>query len=387
MKCATKIALSLSAIAYLGWSILDFSPGTTTRPKPKEIVFDNDPTTVTKVPTSIEPPLKPPEVIITEKEPVIETAPFKEVVPTPSLTKKEIECELRPYIKSIKSPDYDISLDLDKVNPKLKTEYKDSVIVIESFLEEMTHKTDKAIDKKDKDLINCVLDNIVNWAENSALTGDMLTVQSNYDRIRITVGLSLVLLKLKDNISIDQKKIILPWMQTLIQLNDKFLDAVVQKRDNYKTWLGVSIAAISLLDNNEKNWQYAKQIAKDALSNIREDGTIVLEMRKGKRALFNHAQAASALFLLVEILEIKKESLYEFNNRALQRLGKMVSVGLEYPVLFETLSGQSQKYHIKNGYAWLSLHNERYKPTINDIKVQENSPYIGGKLKNLFKEN
>ena len=81
----------------------------------------------------------------------------------------------------------------------------------------------------------------------------------------------------------------------------------------------------------------------NGVNQIRPDGTLPLEMARGKRALHYHLYALAPLVLLAEFGEANGLDLYAHANGAIHRLASVSAHGLHDPSLFEKATGVKQE--------------------------------------------
>ncbi|MCH9807713.1 MAG: alginate lyase family protein [Alphaproteobacteria bacterium] len=170
----------------------------------------------------------------------------------------------------------------------------------------------------------CALIWLTAWAEADALLGTMSTKQAAYERNWALAGLAGSYVKLRPIATSKQRELIDPW---LIRLADKcraFFDDRGRKRNNHWYWLGLGLAAVGIATDSGRHWQEARRIMQDAANDIGADGTLAMELLRGKRALHYHNFSAQPLFFMTELARAKGEDWAAFNDRAFHRLARLL---------------------------------------------------------------
>ena len=108
-------------------------------------------------------------------------------------------------------------------------------------------------------------------------------------------------------------------------------------------WAGVEIAAIGVVANDRGYFDWAMAAYDNGVKQIRPDGTLALEMARGRRALHYHLYALAPLVLLAEFGEANGLDLYAHANGAIHRLVNVSIAGLGNPAPFEKATGVTQE--------------------------------------------
>ena len=100
----------------------------------------------------------------------------------------------------------------------------------------------------------------------------------------------------------------------------------------------------------------ARTIMQEAARAITAEGTLPLELARGRRALHYHAFAAMPLVTLAFLAHVRGEDWTSFNDGALDRLVRMTYAGLCEPERFDELAGVAQEQPPRGGAGWLQLY-------------------------------
>ena len=166
--------------------------------------------------------------------------------------------------------------------------------VVTNFMNYIAKALDAPIGQGDSAAIACAYKAFGSWAAAAALTEQPkhYNLGGTVKRDQILIGLDLLALKFRAmGYSINSTMV--NWLHTL---NDQSIDYYqhASNRGNLYVWSGAAAALFALIDRDSKSLQYQDQVWWDALSKIRDDGTIDGEMARGQRALIYHIYSFSA---------------------------------------------------------------------------------------------
>ena len=309
-----------------------------------------------------------------------ELLPLPKVVTIDKQIEKTVLCNLYPMPQSLSTPDIDI-FTKDK---QILTTYKQSLFNYDDNLKSLSSLADTAIEKDSKIIAECVLSNIASWAHNNVFLGEMKTTQSQYEKGKFFVSVSLIYYKIRKYNNEAFSKEIDVWLRTLARDSYVFLTEKAKKTDSYYYWMGLGFAATSLSTKQDDLWSYAKTAMEIAANNIQEDGTLISEIKKNK-PMFYHLFAVSTLVPLAEFGRLKGEDWYALNNGALHRLVDLCIFGLKYPTTFRKVVMNSTEEIPYPGAGWLDLYKAKYNVPVNVPTVESSYFWLGGDVRNLFK--
>jgi poly(beta-D-mannuronate) lyase len=251
-----------------------------------------------------------------------------------------------------------------RIDPRLKAENQAAVAPLIAFLRQVTGEADTAVrsarPEKRQAAAQCALAWLEAWARAGAWLGRVNT-QGEYQRKWDLGGTALAYVKVRDQASPEQRRIIEGWLDKLATAARAFFDNRARKRNNHWYWLGVSLAGTAIATGNERHWQEARAIAHDAARDIREDGALPMELARGERALHYHAFSVMPLVVLAEIARSRGEDFYGLENGALHRLVALTLDGFVDPTRFERLAGTRQILVSSSpGAGWLALYSPHF---------------------------
>lgn len=243
----------------------------------------------------------------------------------------------------------------------------------------------------------CALDWLEHWASANAMT-DMRSKQAMFNLSQTLGGFALAYLQIRNapDLREEQKERVESWLRTLGRqvVNSKDNNLEVSGRNNHRYWAGLAAAASGIAADDELLVDWGRDSARIGLSQITPEGTLPLEIKRGKRARDYHIYAAEPLVATAELARSRGVDLYAENNGALKRLVDRVVASLDDPTFFEKASGAKQEPFPDNGIvpanriAWLEIYQSRFpSPRIEAVLTSRRplaSSGLGGDLTLLF---
>jgi poly(beta-D-mannuronate) lyase len=226
----------------------------------------------------------------------------------------------------------------------------------------------------------CVLDWLYHWAKDDALLGDTNNM-GVIVRQWMLASLGSAYAQIRDDAFLNGKKkrIVEKWLKQSANavIADYPYDATQSRKlNNLLYWAAwsVTITGISLDDRDLYEWGIGR--TRNALNNqMKDDGTLPLEMARGQRALHYHIFSAVPLIMLAEAGERNGDPLYKIRDGILHRFIYRVLEGMRDPRYFEAESGvpQNTVTNLHPGHlAWMEPYHSRFP-----------SPEIAGHLEKL----
>jgi poly(beta-D-mannuronate) lyase len=243
----------------------------------------------------------------------------------------------------------------------------------------------------------CTLTWLDAWASAKAMT-DMRSKQAHFNLGQALGGFALAYLQIRNapGLASDQKQRVESWLKNLGQQLVGFMDKnkATSGRNNHRYWVGLGATAAGLASDDKQLIRWGLDSARIGLAQITPDGTLPLEMKRGKRARDYHIFAAEPLVTTAELARSQGIDLYAEHNGALQRLVDRVLGSLDDPSFFEKATGSKQEAYPGDGtvpssrIAWLEIHQSRRPSpeaeTVLSKKRPTGSSEIGGNTTLLF---
>jgi poly(beta-D-mannuronate) lyase len=243
----------------------------------------------------------------------------------------------------------------------------------------------------------CALGWLEHWASANAMT-DMRSKQALFNLGQTLGGFALAYLQIRNapDLQEDKKKQVEAWLRALGKQVVTFMDNnhEVSGRNNHRYWAGLAGTAAGIATDDKHLAEWGIESARIGLSQITPEGTLPLEINRGKRARDYHIYAAEPLIATAELARSRGVDLYAENNGALKRLVDRVVASLDDPSFFEKASGAKQEAFSGDGtvppnrIAWLEIYQSRFpSPRIEAVLASRRplaSSGLGGDLTFLF---
>jgi poly(beta-D-mannuronate) lyase len=243
----------------------------------------------------------------------------------------------------------------------------------------------------------CTLTWLDTWASANAMT-DMRSKQAQFNLSRALSGFALAYLQIRNapGLADDQKRRVESWLRTLGQQLVEPMDKnkATSGRNNHRYWAGLGATAAGVASDDKQLTRWGLDSARIGLAQITPDGTLPLEMKRGKRARDYHIFAADPLVTTAELARSQGVDLYAEHGGALQRLVDRVVASIDDPAFFEKATGTKQEAYPGDGtvpssrIAWLEIHQSRRSSPEAEAVLSKKRPTssseIGGNTTLLF---
>ena len=196
----------------------------------------------------------------------------------------------------------------------------------------------------------CAMNQILALAQDHALAGKMSSNQAYYVQGWVVGAIAIAYLKIRDAglATPQQTEAIANWVQSVGEQTKEYYDAHKKaghgdSQNNHLYWAGVELAAIGVVANDRKDFDWAMAAYDNGVDQIQPDGSLPLEMARGGRALHYHLYALAPLVLLAEFGEANHRDLYAHADGALHRLVNFSVAGVQDPAPFVKATGVQQE--------------------------------------------
>lgn len=145
------------------------------------------------------------------------------------------------------------------------------------------------------------------------------------------------------------------------------------------------MGATALATGSARHWEISRGIMADAARDIAADGTLPLELQRGKRALHYHAFSVTALVALAELGAARGEDWYAAGDGALHRLVRVTAGGLGDPAVFDRHARIVQERPVNPGSGCLTLYAARHPGRLPEAlpAIPEKHRWLGGDVRVL----
>jgi poly(beta-D-mannuronate) lyase len=261
------------------------------------------------------------------------------------------------------------------------------------YLAAVTRMTDAAVQGSAADG-DCAFGWLRAWAVAGGFAGNV-NRQGEYEREWTLCGLALAYLKLRDTgrfAAAPGRAEVEGWLAHLARIVQPISEKEVEL-NNHAYWTGLGVAAAGVAANDRKRFEWGLSKYDLGASAVLADGTLPLEMKRGRRALHYHFFALTPLVFLAELGEANGLDLYARNGSAVKRLEARSLAGARDPSWFGTRSGEVQDI-VTGGplstdeIAWMEPYGARFGSSgFEDILARYRPldyPRLGGNLTAVY---
>jgi poly(beta-D-mannuronate) lyase len=239
----------------------------------------------------------------------------------------------------------------------------------------------------------CVLRILDANARNHAMTGTMASNQSYYIQNWTLGALAVTFLKVRHSNAgtAAERGEIARWLVQVARSTRNYFNLRHAKptkdgHNNHLYWAGFAVMSAGIAADNRHLYNWGIMAFRDGVHQIAPDGTLPLEMARGRRALHYHLFAAEPLVTMAELGEANGQDLYSFNHGALHRLVHRCVSGLRNSAWFAQQTGFPQEEPGRrltpSDVAWLRPYQRRFpSPSVTSLLGQVHSLsilYLGG---------
>jgi poly(beta-D-mannuronate) lyase len=239
---------------------------------------------------------------------------------------------------------YYVDAQLSVADPELFAKNEASLRPVRDFLAGVTSLADAAVNG-DADAGARALAWLQAWSQADAMGGE-INQQGGYEKEWTLGGLALAYLKVRDaGIAAGaEASSIEPWFVRMARSVQPAYDDPQARhhRNNHAHWVGVAVAASAVAAGDHELFRWGAAKFDVGAEQITAEGTLPLEMERGKRALHYHLFALTPLVFLAEIGAANGVDLYGSRGGALHRLARRCVEGLRDPSWFARRTGEEQ---------------------------------------------
>jgi poly(beta-D-mannuronate) lyase len=234
------------------------------------------------------------------------------------------------------------------IDPVLMKAYDESSGPVKRAAATIVAEADEFRATGSREAARCTVHMLAQMARNNTLGGQMSSSQAYYVQGWLAGAMAIAYLKVRDSgVDTDENAAdIRNWLARLAVSTRDWYDKAAQKRvkgNNHLYWAGAELAAIGVATDRRDFLDWAIAAYKNGLDQIQPDGTLPLEMARGKRALHYHIYALAPLVFIAELGETNGVRLYSLDDGAINRLVRVSVRGLADPALFARKTGVQQE--------------------------------------------
>jgi poly(beta-D-mannuronate) lyase len=164
---------------------------------------------------------------------------------------------------------------------------------VTTFINGYLRLVDRYAETGDRNALKCANDRLARWAADGAMLGS-LTFFGEAIRNWAVISISLAYLRSGPSADAAQDRLIKSWIREMTSRAIAFFGNRKSK-NNLFYWSGFAAISASVLLKDQQFRDYGIAAYSRAMNDIRPDGTLAAEMKRGQRAAHYHAFAAEAL--------------------------------------------------------------------------------------------
>jgi poly(beta-D-mannuronate) lyase len=234
----------------------------------------------------------------------------------------------------------------------------------EDFAATVSKLSDQYLEKSDEKAALYTIKWLDRWAEDKAMLGKMIHInndQPEYTRKWTNASAAIAWNKVRVKATSEQKDRVDSWLKAVSRATlDYWYMAPKKTRNNHYYWTGVGVMATAVATNDKDLLKAARKIFEAGLDDIRKDGTLYNEMKRGVRALHYHNFSVMPLVMMAEMARKTGEDWFAADDAKLSKLADRVAAGLREPAWFDKASGASpQIVPKKNDLGWIVIYRAR----------------------------
>jgi poly(beta-D-mannuronate) lyase len=236
------------------------------------------------------------------------------------------------------------------IDPVRQEAYRKSSGAVKDVGMAIVAAADDYRDMGSRSAAHCAMNQILTLAQEHAFAGKMSSNQAYYVQGWVVGAIAIAYLKIREAglATPQQSEAIANWMQSVGEQTKQYYDAHKKaghgdSQNNHLYWAGVELAAIGVVANDRKDFDWAMAAYDNGVDQIQPDGSLPLEMARGGRALHYHLYALAPLVLLAEFGEANHLDLYAHANGAIHRLVNFSVAGVQDPSPFVKATGVQQE--------------------------------------------
>lgn len=235
---------------------------------------------------------------------------------------------------------------------------------------------------EDRKPADCGLGLLRQWAAGNAMLG-RFNVQGQGSRRWNATGLAIAYLALRHALPNRHDPVIAAWFA---RLGEVCREQGAGLRNNHFNWTAAAVAASAVAANSRELWEWGIAATRRCIDEIRQDGSLSLELSRGPKALNYHSFAVAPLFLVAELARANGIELYSYGDGAIGRLARFTLRNFTAPGEIVKLAGVKQDKHLP--LHWMEIWARRGGGVEAERSAARRRPvidsYMGGNQTLLF---
>lgn len=245
------------------------------------------------------------------------------------------------------------------------------------------------------DVAACAAQWMASWARAGALLGEV-NKNGEYTRKWLLGSIASDWMQIRDEPSLDatERRDITKWIRDVAEQvkSDFSRDTDLKSRqNNHIYWAAWALTAAGMALNDREFFNWGVEHARNGIKHIEADGTLPLEVARGRRAYLYHMFAAMPLFMVANAAGKNGIDLFKENGSALKRLGDLCLSNLGDGHDFVKMTGEEQdlaRVGTASDTGWIEIYRQHYNNLAADAALQKFRPAkqsrFGGNITLLY---
>jgi poly(beta-D-mannuronate) lyase len=238
-----------------------------------------------------------------------------------------------------------------EADPSLKEKEESDVKPVKEF-EKGVATYASAYTQGDSEAGGCALSWLSDWAAKGAFLGKMGSGQAYDTQKWLLASVALGYGRVKQRAAAADATQIENWLKELAERVMAFTEQTPKIRNNHYYWNGLAVTAVGAITHEKTYLDFGSQVFDTAMGQISDDGSLPLELRRGKKAARYHAFAAGALVMMSSILDQ--------NSAQLDKLVEYTFNAARDPGAIEAKTGVAQDPLRPVDMEWLRIYLRRH---------------------------
>lgn len=264
---------------------------------------------------------------------------------------------------------------------KDKRGWKNAYAPLESFERQLTELSELYVSTGDETYAHCIIRTLSKWAENDSLLsyayGDNKQAWFAIEWTTSTAGLVYSVIRKINSIDPSDKDKIEKWLNKVARKQISYPGGTTSCCNNHSYWRGLQATIVGVVTNDDYLFRFGISKFINAIMSMNDDGSLPLEMDRGKRAMHYQNFSILPLVYIAEIADRQGYDLYSLTHD-----GKNLHLAIDF--LLKSIKDQNivkkytketqdlSFYSNKNELNWVEPYYRRFQnQEINDIIVNK----------------
>lgn len=238
----------------------------------------------------------------------------------------------------------------DMIDPEADRTFKKQMKPIRAFSQQVVKMANRYTLRCGIADAQCTLSWLDAWAKRKALS-QMDNPNAEFERAQTLAGLSIALLQVAPAVRNDARfATVVGWMIDLATSTNAFFDATRDRlkgsRNNHAYWAALASESVAALADDKALLDWSVQTYQRGVCGATAQGTLPLELERGKKALEYHLFALNALVPVAAFAEANDIPAYDTCDGAMRKIVNFTLKSIGYPAAMALAAGKTQELFV-----------------------------------------